>query len=259
MANDRTLIQIRERSLLDLLDLALLVVRQRPGTLALAAAAGIAPFAALNVGIFSNPDAPSATWPILLFLEEPWATLPLTLVLGGLMFDRPPRPGAILWRILRALPSLIAVHVFLRGLLAMTVFFLPLIPGQFWFANEVILLEKASAFRALRRCSQLSSGRTGDFFMQWLGQLAFGLIFACCFWEGTGAVISALFRSELTWYRPFLADLGGFRFQLGVWIAIAFFGVARFLIYIDQRIRSEGWELRLRLQSVGRDLEDGRS
>ena len=95
--------------------------------------------------------------------------------------------------------------------------------------------------------------------MQWLGQLAFGLIFACCFWEGTGAVISALFKSELTWYRPFLADLGGFRFQLGVWIAIAFFGVARFLIYIDQRIRSEGWELRLRLQSVGRDLEEGRS
>ncbi len=30
MANDRTLVQIRERSYLDLLDLALLVVRQRP-------------------------------------------------------------------------------------------------------------------------------------------------------------------------------------------------------------------------------------
>jgi hypothetical protein len=48
MANDRTLVQIRERSYLDLLDLALLVVRHRPRTLGLAAAAGIAPFAALN-------------------------------------------------------------------------------------------------------------------------------------------------------------------------------------------------------------------
>src|SRR5208337_2185594 len=36
MANDRTLVQIRERSYLDLLDLALLVVRQRPRTLGLA-------------------------------------------------------------------------------------------------------------------------------------------------------------------------------------------------------------------------------
>ena len=60
--------------------------------------------------------------------------------------------------------------------------------------------------------------------MQWLGQLVFGLVFAVCFWMGTGAGISALIKSELTWYRPFLTDLGGLRFQLGVWIAIAFFG-----------------------------------
>ena len=50
MANDRTLVQIRERSYLDLLDLVLLVVRQRPRALGLAAAAGIAPFAAVNYG-----------------------------------------------------------------------------------------------------------------------------------------------------------------------------------------------------------------
>ena len=86
MANDRTLVQIRERSYLDLLDLALLVVRQRPRALGLAAAAGIAPFAALNYGILSNPETPPAIWPVLLFLEAPWATVPLTLVLGGLMF-----------------------------------------------------------------------------------------------------------------------------------------------------------------------------
>ena len=95
--------------------------------------------------------------------------------------------------------------------------------------------------------------------MQWVGQLIFGLVFALCFWMGTGAGISALIKSELTWYRPFLTDFSGLRFQLGVWIAIAFFAVARFLIYIDQRIRSEGWELRLRLQAVGRDIEEGRS
>ena len=39
LAQEPTLIQIRERSYLDLLDLALLVVRHRPRTLALAAAA----------------------------------------------------------------------------------------------------------------------------------------------------------------------------------------------------------------------------
>jgi len=279
MANDRTLVQIRERSYLDLLDLALLVVRHRPRTLGLAAAAGIAPFAALNYWILSNPETPPAIWLALLFLEAPWATLPLTLVLGGLMFDRPPQAGTILWRMTRALPSLLLVHLLLRGILAVTVLLIPLIPGhlllqgilavtvlliplilgRFWFSNEVILLEKTPGLTALRRCLQLSEGWTGEFFMQWVGQLIFGLVFALCFWMGTGAVISALIKSELTWYRPFLTDSGGLRFQLGAWIAIAFFAVARFLIYIDQRIRSEGWELRLRLQAVGRDIEEGRA
>src|SRR5271166_5774768 len=114
MANDRTLVQIRERSYLDLLDLALLVVRLRPRTLGLAAAAGIAPFAALNYWVLSNPETPLAIWPALLFLESPWATVPLTLVLGGVMFDQPPRAGTILWRMTRASPSLIVVHLIWR-------------------------------------------------------------------------------------------------------------------------------------------------
>ena len=55
MTYDRTLIVIRERSFLDLLDLAFLVVRERPIAFwALTAVAGIAPFAALNVWLL--PD-----------------------------------------------------------------------------------------------------------------------------------------------------------------------------------------------------------
>jgi hypothetical protein len=258
MAHDRTLVQIRERSYLDLLDLALLVVRHRPRTLALAAAAGIVPFAALNHWVLSDPEFPRALWPALLFLEAPWATAPLTLVLGGLMFDQQPRAGSILRRITLAVPTLILTHLLLRGLLVITVVLTPVVLAQLWFSNEVILLEKAHGWKAIRRCWQLSSGRSGGFFLQWIGQLFFGLVFALCFWLGTGAGFSALFKNTLTWDRPFLNDFSGLRFQLGAWIAIAFFGVARLLIYIDQRIRSEGWELRLRLQAVARDMNERR-
>ena len=41
-------------------------------------------------------------------------------------------------------------------------------------------------------------------------------------------------------------------FQAGVWLAIAYFGVVRFLSYIDRRIRLEGWEIELRFKAVGR-------
>ena len=105
----------------------------------------------------------------------------------------------------------------------------------------------------MRRCLQLSGGRTGEFFMQWVVQLSFGLVFALCFWVGNRRGDLGLVQERsLTWERPVLTEFrAAFDFSSGSWIAIAFFGVARFLIYIDQRIRSEGWELRLRLQAVG--------
>jgi hypothetical protein len=255
MPQDPTLIEIRERSYLDLLDLALLVVRSRPFTFAVAAAAGIVPFALLNAWLLSDPDFPRLAWPLLLFFEAPWSTAPLTVVLGGLMFGQAPGPGAILERILRTSPLLILVQVILRGLLAGTVVLGWLVPARFWFANEVILLEQVGGAEAMRRCLRLTRDRSGEFFTQWTCQLGFGLLFSACFWVGTGAGASALVSSELTWDRPALADFSGLRFQLGVWVAIAFFAVARFLIYIDERIRTEGWELRLRLKAVGRELE----
>jgi hypothetical protein len=258
MAQDQTLVEIRERSYLDLLDLALVVIRSHARVLLLAAAAGIAPFAALNVWLLSDPDVPRLIWPILLFFEAPWATAPLTVVMGGLMFGQEPGPRAILRKILVASPQLVLIQVIIRGLVAATVLFAWLVPARLWFANEVILLEQVRGVEPMRRCFRLTRDRAGEYFAQWAGQLCFGLLFAGCFWVGTGAGTSALISSELTWERPALADLGGLRFQLGVWIAVAFFAVARFLIYIDQRIRAEGWELRLRLRAAARELEGGR-
>jgi hypothetical protein len=257
MAYDRTLIQIRERSFLDMLELSLVVIRHRPLTLALASAAGIIPLALLNAWLAALGGFEPGYWVPLWFLEAPWATLPLTLVLGGVMFDQRPGIAEILRRLLMATPTMILIHGFLRGILGMTILLIPLIPSRFWFASEVILLERAGPFRALRRCLRLSAERSGEFFLEWIGQFFFGLAFVLCFWVGTGAATSALFRSDVTWEQPMVSDIGGFRFQLGVWIAIAFFGVARFMNYIDQRIRSEGWELRLQLQAAGRDLERG--
>jgi hypothetical protein len=258
MIQHQTLVEIRERSFLDLLDLSLMVVRSRPRTLAVAAAGGIAPFAALNMWLLSDPDVPRMIWPLLLFFEAPWATAPLTLVLGGLMFGQGPGPGAIARRLAAFTPSLILAHVLVRGLLLSTVVFAAIVPARFWFASEVILLEQVGGFRALGRCLQLSRDRSGESLGRWVGMVIFGVIFAFCFWVGTGAGTSAVLSNEITWDRPALADFGGLRFQLGVWLAIAFFAVARFLIYIDQRIRSEGWELRLRLKAAAIELERGR-
>ena len=256
MATDHTLIQIRERSFPDLLDLALVVVRSRPKTLGVAALAGVLPCAALNLWLTSDPTFPFLGYVGLVALEAPWATAPLTVVLGALMFGDRPTAGQVVRSLVRGLPAMIAYQVVLRAVLMTTVVLYPIVPTKLAFLDEVILLEHGRFWGVFRRGSTLCGRRGSDLFGQWAAQLFFGLLFVACFWAGTGAMANALTSSELTWDRPGLSDFLGLRFQVAVWIAISFFGVVRFLTYIDQRIRLEGWEVKLRLQAVGRAMEE---
>jgi hypothetical protein len=250
------MIVVRERSFLELLDLALVVVRDQPAALGLAVLAGIAPFAALNIWLLADPEFPHVLLLVLLVMEAPWATAPLTLVLGDLMFRVRPRVGVMLQRLALSFPALLVTQSFMRGLLLLTGFGYLFVPAQFSFLSEVVLLERLGPFRSLVRSRALSRAFEGELFIRWMGQIILGLIFAICFRMGTETVTSVLAGGELTWDRPGLGDWGGLLFQTGVWIAIAFFGVVRFLSYIDRRIRLEGWEIELRLRSVGRALEE---
>jgi hypothetical protein len=253
---DHTLIRIRERSFLDVLDLALVVVRAYPVTLGLAALAGAAPAAAFNAYLTYDPEFPFAAYLTLLILEAPWVTAPLTLVLGGLMFGERPRAGRIAHSLMRAAPAMILYQTVVRAMLLATFFFYPIVPSKLAFVDEVILLERCRFSTVARRCSYLCDYRSSELFGQWIAQILFGLLFVACFWVGSDAAVSALTSSELTWEQPGRAGIYGPRCQLAVWLAITFFGVARFFMYIDQRIRLEGWEVRLRILAVGRAMEE---
>ncbi len=250
---DRTLVQIRERSLVDVLDLAVVVVRDRPATLALAAAMGIGPFVALNAWLFRS--ATDLAWgiPLVLWtLEAPIATAPLTVVLGGLMFGRRPTVGRVVVTVLRSAVALIVVH----GLIRIALFFL--IPSRLAFANEIILLERGGWWKVLRRGGDLGSGRAGGLFLMGVFQVALAIGFATLSYVGTGRLGQAVMAEDLTWDTPAASALAGLRFQLPIWLVVAFFAVVRFLTYIDQRIRLEGWEVELRLRAVGEAMEAAR-
>jgi hypothetical protein len=257
LAFDRTLVQIRERTYLDILDLALVVLRRRPLTLGLAAVAGCAPWMALNAWIVEQfPDFPGVLYLFLLALEAPWATAPLTVVLGGLMFgDRPAIP-----RILRVLTGsllpMLFFQGFLRGLLLTITMLAWLIPTRMAFLNQVVFLERGRWRAMFTRAGDLCGDRGGEFFLRAIAEFLFGLLFVFCFWWAASAATDLLF-SGWSWEEMETPGLHDWRTQLGIWIAISFFAVARFLAYIDQRIRLEGWEVELRLRQVGAALEDG--
>jgi hypothetical protein len=277
MTYDQTLIVIRERSFLELIDLGLVVARDRPIVLLMAALTGIAPLAAVNIWLLSDAAFSRAYWFVLLLMEAPWATAPLTMVLGDLMFGVRPLPWRILKGLAVSLPKLVVTQLLVRGFLLLTVIGYLLVPSQygflsevvlllltvigyllgpsqFGFLSEVVLLERVGTVRSLKRANALSRGFGGELFFRWLGQIALGLTFALCFQKGVTSLVSVLVGGELTWDQPGLSDFGGLLFQTAVWIAIAFFGIVRFLSYIDRRIRLEGWEIELRLKMVGRAL-----
>jgi hypothetical protein len=259
MLYDRTLIQIRERSFLDLLDLSLHVIRAKPVVLGATALAGIAPWAALNEWLLADPDFPQIGWMALLALEVPWATAPLTVVLGALMFGRPVKLTRIARTLFECSPALIMSQLIVRGALLV---FVIVMPSQYPFLNEVILLEREvnprerkGVFGQIKRARGLTRGYEGDFFMRWLGQLFLGTTFAVCLLTSAETLLGTLIGNKLTWYQPGMGDVNGLMFQTAVWIAVAFFGVYRFFAYIDQRIRLEGWELNVRITAVARALE----
>jgi hypothetical protein len=251
LALERTLVQIRERSFLGLLDLALVVVRRRPVTLALTALAGVAPWAALNAWLVGGNLEREPLVLLLVALEAPLATAPLCVVLGGLMFGQRPTTGQVLGTLLRNAPALLVYQGLLRGLLVGSVILSPLIPARLGFLNEVILLERGPWRSALRRGAALCGDRGGELFGRWLAQCAFGAMFVVAFWVAVRSALEMLAGGDLTWEEPEWGALTGPRAQLGVWLAVAFFAVVRFLTYIDQRIRLEGWEVELRLRAVG--------
>jgi hypothetical protein len=259
LAHDHTLIQIRERSYLDLLDLALVVIRRRPQEIGLAALAGAVPFVLLNAWLTYQIDVPIPLYLYLLLLESAWATMPLTVVMGDMMFGGRPSARSVCRRLARGLPGLFFYQFLIRGILMAIGILYPLVPSRLGFVNEVVLLEQGKIRGVVKRCSNLTGDRGAEFFGQWLAQIMIGATFVILFWFGVGSLVNTLTTSKMTWDDPSVRQAYSLRFQLGIWLAITFFGVVRFLSYIDQRIRLEGWEVKLRLQALGRALAEAKS
>ena len=168
MQYDKTRIAIRERDFLDLLDLALHVVRSHPLALAAAVLIGAAPFALLNYWLLSDlplVEEQDYWWyafrmVLLVVFEAPLAAVPVTLLLGQAMFFDRFAVAPLVRQAIGSLPQLFVFQVLVRGLLmpqallwpafnrdlmvVMAAYFLVwFVPFTYWpYLNEVILLER---------------------------------------------------------------------------------------------------------------------
>jgi hypothetical protein len=271
MQLDNTRIAIRERDLADVLDLSLQVIRAYALPWFLASLAGAVPLAVLNWWLLKSKwllDTPEnkalylGRMVVLVAFELPLASAALTRFIGHAVFvDRPP-VRQIVRDLMDSLPQLFFFQIVLRGII-----FLPALAlGPIWwlwvaifwwmpfilfpYLNEVILLERNPLVRTRgrmttwQRSQALHAGSRGNQFGRWLVSL----------------IIAAALTAGLSLSIWYVAGLFTHHWELGdtlyvvyvpaaMWIVASFFAVARYLSYLDMRIRREGWEVELQIRA----------
>ena len=294
MQLDRTTIVIRERGLLDILDLSLFVLRRYFVPLAVLFALAIVPLMLVNhllVGWLIGPDATAGMfarylWLMLLLvvIEAPLVSVFATSYLGQAVFLERPSLRSVLGDVCRVSPRLLVTQGLLRGIVpaalltlvidrysnvnvTVEIFLIPLIAlyaiGLRAFRpylNEIVLLERhplRSADRTVPSIARRSSQLHG---------FSAGLLLAR--WMGTVPLAVLLFFSLWGALRflpgALLNDwsygpLGGpllrpIVYPLAMWLVAAYLSIVRFLSYLDLRIRDEGWEVELLLRAEAGNL-----
>jgi hypothetical protein len=260
MQFDDNHIAIRERDLLDVLDLSLRVTRAYAGPLAVCLAVGVIPAMLLNGWLLSGLADFDFEWGtpgqyvfymgLLIVWEMPLVTAPITLYLGQSLFADRPRPREIARLFVGSLPQMLFFQGIVRAVLILPITWFFLFAA--WpYLNEIILLERnptrkgrEKRMTTWRRRRHLHESYMGELFARWLGSAtAAGLLFVSVF-SSIWLVVSTLVNQwevNDSMYTVF--------FPLAMWLVGGFFAVARFLGYLDLRIRREGWEVELSMRA----------
>ena len=290
MQLDETRVTIRERSLLEIFDLALHVLKEFWRPIVITFGLGALPLALLNdallkgalvdwLGDFEYDGVGYAQFTyimaILVFLQAPLASVFTTLYLGRAIFMEVPGWRQTVHDALVLAPRWLICHGVWRAAFLPIVFLLAMPhDNEVWiimihltlttvvlyamvlravrpFLNEVILLERTpirtgnpTDVTLWRRMVTLHFSTTGDLVVRWFGSAALAVVLtiSCV---GFFGVLSWIVENSFQW-GPFLTRIG---VPASMWIVAAFFSVARFLAYLDCRIRNEGWEVELQLRA----------
>ena len=258
---DQVKIKIRPRSHLEALDLSVALVRQHWMGLGLAALFGAGPFLALNLYIFrpsrfiENP-AVSYFFIIALAMEIPWATSFITIYLGQATFLDRISARTIIADFFRSIWQMIVFQTLLRGVLM----YIPVVNLFAFFGyrylNEIILLEKNRMGKTWKRSSSFHSSIFGKNLGESLVDLFFSFVIIFVL-TMTLQQLQELWMSQysMPYDEPEWGGVFTWNAQLAVWLVVCFFAVVRFVVYLDCRIRREGWDIALKLRSQVAELK----
>lgn len=246
----RTRVVLRERAVVDVLDLAVRFIAEHWAVYARLALAGV-PLGFAASWLAAWLGGPLWGWAFA-FFGSALAGAPFTLLASRLVFEDDVRLGPILGRSVRAFPQLAAQRAMTMGLggVGLVLLFAPgvWVLAARLFVVEVLMLERAGLGEARRRSSRLVGRYVGApilaVMLLFLVQVAVVLVADA----GGRAIISALLEArspEALWDKGWSALA-----LLGYWLLVPYTATARFFFYLDVRTRTEGWDIQTRFAGL---------
>ena len=212
---------------------------------------------------------------LLVIIEAPLASIFATKFLGNAVFVERPGIRTIVQDVFRMAGRVAWCQLLVRGILGAWLLLLTLERDEEFnvgvevvllgtltaytcllrafrpYVNEIVLLEQnpligqgESTITVGKRSSHLHSPSSGDLFARWLGSAVIAILLTGTVF-GTFLFVSGVFFND--WQPGPVMLLTAY--PLSLWIVAGFMTVARFLSYLDLRIRHEGWEVELLLRA----------
>jgi len=283
---DRTTIVVRERSVLDTLDLSLHVLREYALPLAAAMLLGALPLLAVDyllLGWMASEAGEDAWLPwrfvyhlsLQIYLQAPLASVFATAYLGQAVFLAEPRFGDVVRDAWRMLPRIAWCHLLVRGVLLgwllvlvlerdgevhgfVEALLLPVLAVYVSglrafrpFINEIVLLERnplTSQNERIMTVGRRSRMLHGSRGGEWLIRwLLASVLGVLLILAAYGTFYFHAAAPRQDWTQgPLLTHV---LLPLAMGITTCYLTVFRFLTYLDARIRQEGWEVELQLRA----------
>jgi hypothetical protein len=242
-------VAFRDRSLLDVLDLALRFIVAHWRAFGLTFLFDVVPAFAAAVAI-ASAAGPTAGWLAAIVIGS-FAQAPFTVLASRLVFQDEVRARDALGGAASELGRLLGVRI-LWSLIALAGSFVIIGPiwagSAFLFVDEVLILERARIGQAFGRANRVNAGAFGDALHAFLLLLVVQAI-AIALGEIGGRILLA----EILQFRPpaSLFDEGWSVLSFGGWfLALPFVATARFFIYLNARTRTEGWDIQTRFAAI---------
>lgn len=265
MKSDALQVEIRPRDSHQVVVLAAKMIHHRPGPL-LAAWAVYSGFSLALVAVlfFALGLNPWWVW-ILTFVFAPLFSLPLVSTIGHLVFSPSVSFAAVMRMTLgRALPFVLLFLV--NRLLTLGGIALLILPGLYlwrssWFLGPITLLEGAELGASFRRGRRFAIGFQGRVFAQASNVAAtlvyLSLVFAALLHFFVVQVLGLTFSTlaNLAQYEGYPHVLG----LVGFSLALPFVTLVWFFVYLDVRIRKEGWDLEIAFRTQRAKMERHRA